>query len=301
MKRKEKRIPNQQMEKVPSAEPLTNNMPMDNLPQLRFPAEETSAARFSSSHLPAEDAPTSSTASTDLAAKKLSLSGQPLPDLPTQKISLAGLPAADRSVEDLPTRKISLAGLPAADRSVEDLPTRKISLAGLSAPALPNDAPAVPVKPQPSLRTEIQQNPLQFAIKCLILAICIGLATYGIFHTWSSTIATDSIPPETFTELYFENSTQLPSVIVPRHTYTFQFTLHNLEDKDMKYTYEVYLAVGKNKLIFDKGTIFVKVNDYKTIQEKFVSSSLLPRSEVIVDLTNENQQIDFYVEGKAKE
>lgn len=65
----------------------------------------------------------------------------------------------------------------------------------------------------------------------------------------------------------------------------------------MEYSYEVYVEVGQDKLIFDEGTVFVKENDYKTIQERFASTSVLPKSEIVVDLINKNQQIDFWIEG----
>ena len=65
----------------------------------------------------------------------------------------------------------------------------------------------------------------------------------------------------------------------------------------MEYSYQVYVEVGQDKLIFDKGTVFVKENDYKTIQERFAPASILPKSEIVVDLINKNQQIDFWMEG----
>jgi hypothetical protein len=102
---------------------------------------------------------------------------------------------------------------------------------------------------------------------------------------------------EPFTELYFEDYLHLPSTVTPKHLYSFQFTLHNLEDKDMEYPYEVYAEVGQGKfIIFDKGTVFVKKNEYITIQEKFAIASVFPRSEIVVNLINKNQQIDFWIE-----
>ena len=131
------------------------------------------------------------------------------------------------------------------------------------------------------------------ALKCLFIGAFIGLAIYGIFYVWPWSISTTKGQTETFTELYFEDSAHLPSAFVPNHPYFFQFTLHNLEGKDMEYSYEVYIKAGQNKQIFDKGTIFVKENDYKTIQENFAAASNLPKSEIAVELINKNQQIDF--------
>ena len=133
--------------------------------------------------------------------------------------------------------------------------------------------------------------------KGLLLVVFVVLAMYGIFYTWSWSIAAGKAQTETFTELYFEDNPHLPSKVIPRHPYFFQFTLHNLEGKDMEYPYEVYTQVGQDKFLFDKGTILLKENDYKTIQERFATVAVLPRSEIVVELVNKHQQIDFWIEG----
>ncbi len=138
---------------------------------------------------------------------------------------------------------------------------------------------------------------VHLAGKGLFLGAFIGLAIYGIFYAWSWSISTGKAQPETFTELSFADNLHLPSQVIPRQPYFFQFTLHNVEGKDMEYAYEVYVEVGQDRLIFDKGTVFVKENDYKTIQERFATASVLPKSEMVVDLINKNQQIDFWIDG----
>ncbi len=134
--------------------------------------------------------------------------------------------------------------------------------------------------------------------KGLFLAVFVGLVFYSIFYILSASISTSNVQSEAFTELYFENYLHLPSEALPNHPYIFQFTLHNLEDKDMEYPYEVYFEVGQDKVILDKATIFVKEGNYKTIQERFASASVLPKGKVVVDLINKNQHIDFLIEGK---
>ena len=163
-----------------------------------------------------------------------------------------------------------------------------------------NDISDLPTKKHPSIgaknHADNKRKFVHLAGKGLFLGVFIGLAIYGIFYAWSWSISTSKAQPETFTELYFEDNLHLPSEVIPGHPYFFQFTLHNLEGKDMEYPYEVYIEVGQDKLIFDKGTVFVKENDYKTIQERFATSSVLPKSEIVVDLINKNQQIDFWIE-----
>jgi hypothetical protein len=153
--------------------------------------------------------------------------------------------------------------------------------------------PSIRAKPHADNNREF----VHLAGKGLFLGVFIGLAIFGIFYAWSWSISTGKAQPETFTELSFEDNLHLPSEVIPRHPYFFQFTLHNVEGKDMEYSYEVYVEVGQDRLIFDKGTVFVNENDYKTIQERFATASVLPKSEIVVDLINKNQQIDFWIDG----
>jgi hypothetical protein len=132
--------------------------------------------------------------------------------------------------------------------------------------------------------------------KSLFLVFFVVVAIYGIFYTWSWSISTGKTQAETFTELYFEDNLHLPSQVIPKRPYFFQFTLHNLEGKDMEYPYEVYIEVGQDKLLFDKGTLFVQENGYKTIQERFATTDILRKGEIVVDLVNENQHIDFWIQ-----
>lgn len=138
---------------------------------------------------------------------------------------------------------------------------------------------------------------IHLALKGLFLAAFIGLAIGGIFYLWLSSTPTSKAQSETFTELYFEDSANLPSVVVPKHPYLFQFTLHNLEGKNMEYPYEVYVEIGQERLILDKGTVFLNKNAYATIPENFATTNVWPRSEIVVNLINTNQQIDFWIEG----
>ena len=137
---------------------------------------------------------------------------------------------------------------------------------------------------------------IHLAEKSFFLVFFVIVATYGIFYTWSWSISTGKTQAETFTELYFEDNLHLPSQVIPKRPYFFQFTLHNLEGKDMQYPYEVYIEVGQDKLLFDKGTIFVQENGYKTIQERFATTDILRKGEIVVDLVNENQHIDFWIQ-----
>lgn len=148
--------------------------------------------------------------------------------------------------------------------------------------------------------------------KYIIIITAIGLFSGLIYLANTNpqvkkTIAlATTVKPETFTELYFEDHLHLPKEL-PQPTslrkitfenrYTFAFTIHNLEDKDMYYHYEVYIDSGKNKQIIEQKDIFVKNNESKTIDEIFIVPNKHSRTKVIVNLTNKNQIIAFWMKG----
>lgn len=115
---------------------------------------------------------------------------------------------------------------------------------------------------------------------------------------------------ESFTELYFENHTELPVLLAApnqyswyknssTYLYTFSFTIHNLENKDMLYRYEVYsFENGRNTI--DQGEVFIKNNESKTITENFTLPRDYTRTKVIVNLINKNQHLSFWMEEYNK-
>lgn len=106
-----------------------------------------------------------------------------------------------------------------------------------------------------------------------------------------------TVKPETFTELYFDQQLSIPSVVKPNQPYYFKFTIHNLENKKMTYPYEVYLQAGSVKLPIDRNTVTIENNQYKTIREGFSVNAPIVKSDIVVNLSNKNQQIDYWVEN----
>lgn len=103
---------------------------------------------------------------------------------------------------------------------------------------------------------------------------------------------------EEFTELYFEDHTNLPTHIRASTQYSFRFTIHNVTEKDQKYSYEVLLDTNGEKAVFQKQSVPVKKDEYKTIEETFFSPSAPARSKLIVQLPALGQHIDFWIEGE---
>ncbi len=106
-----------------------------------------------------------------------------------------------------------------------------------------------------------------------------------------------TIKPETFTELYFENHTSLPSTVTTNQTITFTFTVHNLEYRSYTYPYEISLNEKSNKTIIDRGIFTLPQNGYKTISETYTITRPITRAKIAVTLTNLHQDIFFWITG----
>jgi hypothetical protein len=157
-------------------------------------------------------------------------------------------------------------------------------------------------------KRKIVRKRKEFNYKLLVLIetpILLLFLALGIFSFVKSnpaimnmiTLAT-TVKAETFTELYFEDHTNLPKDTNLYEEKTFKFTVHNLEYKTMTYPYEVYIDFEGEKQMIDEGSISLKQNQYKTIEESYLLTYPTQRVKIIVNLINKNQQIDFWI-GEA--
>ena len=108
-------------------------------------------------------------------------------------------------------------------------------------------------------------------------------------------ILATTVKPETFTELYFEDHLSLPNKVTLFKENNFKFTIHNLENKDMVYIYEVYIDVNREKQMIDKNSVLIKNNEYNTITEDFTITVPTQRVKVVINLIGKNQQIHFWM------
>lgn len=149
-------------------------------------------------------------------------------------------------------------------------------------------------------------------ISLFIIGVIIFLLTsLFIYQNRQAILNITSPKSEPFTELYFQNITNLPVkniiqankflnlVNSPPISYSFQFTIHNLENKNMNYSYEVY-SIGNEKTSIDVRNVFIKSNDKKTISEIFSLSKIYPKTKIVINLINKNQQIAFWMEEKLQ-
>lgn len=130
-----------------------------------------------------------------------------------------------------------------------------------------------------------------------IIFFLIGIIGIGILITALITVDPfNSLPrQQIFTELYFPKASELPKTVSIGKKLTFQFTIHNLEGKALKYPYQVYVATDGAKQYIDQTELSIKANTSQTITESFVMQYSATRAAVIITLPNQKEHIDFFV------
>jgi hypothetical protein len=112
---------------------------------------------------------------------------------------------------------------------------------------------------------------------------------------YNELVAFNLVPrPEKLTELYF-NTVDLPDAVTANQEIHFAFVIHNLETMNYQYTYVVLVNTHGTRHIIDHGTVLVLSNQYyiKKVEIRLARSS--EKRNVIVELTNKQQSIDFWI------
>lgn len=104
--------------------------------------------------------------------------------------------------------------------------------------------------------------------------------------------------PETLTELYFEDHLNLPKKLVLNKSYNFSFTIHNLEYKDMTYSYQISAISNEWTEKITKGEKTLKHDEYATIPVEFKLKNKADRVKIEVNLIDLSQPIHFWMEGE---
>ncbi|MDD5622437.1 MAG: hypothetical protein PHQ09_04655 [Actinomycetota bacterium] len=139
-------------------------------------------------------------------------------------------------------------------------------------------------------------------IRVVLLVVVVCFIAAGIFQLIKynsvkrAIILATTKKPSTFTELYFENHLSLPDKVTLFEENNFKFTIHNLENKDMEYPYEVYIDTNGEKQIICTDSVLIEDDEYETIAVDFTITIPIPRSMVIVNLIDKNEQISFWIE-----
>jgi hypothetical protein len=130
-----------------------------------------------------------------------------------------------------------------------------------------------------------------------VLAIGGILIFFNLYRAslYNELFTLDLIPrTESFTELYFNQNATLPDTATANQEIHFAFVIHNLETTDMQYVYAVSVIAHGKRYIVDHGNVVVKINHYYVKNEQMRLINSPGRQDVIVELTNKRQSIDFW-------
>ena len=100
--------------------------------------------------------------------------------------------------------------------------------------------------------------------------------------------------PERFTELYFDNYAALPKKTLANQPILFAFTVHNLEGITTTYPYSVYFIDANGiRTSIDKNSVTIPDNATTSVTVGYTFKTSNLTGQVVVNLLNLNQQIDF--------
>ena len=159
---------------------------------------------------------------------------------------------------------------------------------------------AVGEKPRKVLVMHLSNKQLfKLAYLSLGVTLVVGMLIFYNLNKaaiYNELVTLDLVPkPEKLTELYFDNNANLPSSATSNQAISFAFVIHNLETTDYQYVYVVSVNANGKRHIVDRGNVLVKNNQYYVKNEKFNLMNSPGRQEVVVELTNKQQSIDFWV------
>lgn len=100
---------------------------------------------------------------------------------------------------------------------------------------------------------------------------------------------------ENITELYFTDHLKLPKKVEANENYSFSFSTHNLENRDMNYIYTVFIDFDGTRFLVDDGTFSLNRGEIKNTQINFSIKEGFGNGNVVVFLNNKNQQINFRI------
>ncbi len=94
---------------------------------------------------------------------------------------------------------------------------------------------------------------------------------------------------EPLTEVYFENHTELPSVIELDETYNYSFTVHNLEYQRTRYTYtiDMYDEQGNWTDSLDSGEFVLAHDESVRVDNVFNFGYPINRTKIVVNVSKD--------------
>lgn len=99
--------------------------------------------------------------------------------------------------------------------------------------------------------------------------------------------------PETYTELYFVNNRQLPSLAPAGKTQTFAFGITNHEARTVTYRYVVSMTIDGNSVPAQTGSVVLASGQSRTLKAGFRLAEPGKSAVIGVNLAGRGEQIDF--------
>jgi hypothetical protein len=131
-----------------------------------------------------------------------------------------------------------------------------------------------------------------------VIIILVTLIAAG-YLLYANRIGLKLVPtPERFTELYFNNYSAIPKNTTANKPFTFSFTISNREGATTAYPYTVFFKDPSGTVdVFASNSVTLTDNTSSTvvISHTFVATG--ETGEIVVNLTQLNQQIDLLLPG----
>jgi len=144
-------------------------------------------------------------------------------------------------------------------------------------------------KDAPTLKYTLDGVILLLFISSILILYEHRVAVYNTLKTY--------IPhEEAFTELYFNDPTELPQQAEPEEIITFSFTIHSLESTDKNYTYiTTFTSIDGRSYPIDERSILITHDEYQVYEESFQLPSDYEQGVVSVTIPEIDQHIHFWL------
>ncbi|MFH0978568.1 MAG: carbohydrate-binding domain-containing protein [Candidatus Woesearchaeota archaeon] len=140
---------------------------------------------------------------------------------------------------------------------------------------------------------EKEENTLYNAI---IFSLAIGIVIVIV------TLIIARPAPEYFTELYFQNHTNLPKMITEGQLQTYTFSIHNLENGSFTYEVRIFAEItegNQTQQDFDNyENITVKKGELMNKTVSFSINKTFLKAKITTEIMNKDQEIHFFAYNK---
>lgn len=134
---------------------------------------------------------------------------------------------------------------------------------------------------------------------CIAILICVSAYLYKANNNQINALMKSYklIPvPDSYTELYFTGHGLLPRAYKAKQKMYFEFTVHNLENKQMKYSPRVVAIDGSKVIPISQQTITLDHNQSVDIPITFALEDEIEHVKIEVQIPEKRQSIHFWLD-----